>query len=203
MKNQLPLFELTIDGDESFVEKISLVESPAIIEKFLLFAKQKELIRFQFNDDKKELYGPAMIPELQIYRRDDDGYEYNVFFNADTIKKIEKVYFKRGFQGNINVEHGETNTDSYVFESLIVDRKNGIAPKQFPNIPDGSWMIKAKVDNDDIWKDIKAGKRTGFSVEGVFTLLHSKFSHNKNDEEIEELLQSIREVNNLLESIQF
>ena len=203
MKNILPLFELTIDGEDSFVEKIALVENPAIVEKFLLFSKQKDLVKFIFSDDKKELFGPAMIPELPIYRRDEDGYEYNVFFSSDTIKQIEKVYFKKGFQSNINIEHSPTNTDSYVFESLIIDRANGIAPTQFPNLPDGSWLIKAKVENDGVWKDIKSGKRNGFSVEGVFTLLNSKFSDIKESEELDELLQSIKDVNKLLESINF
>ena len=34
-----------------------------------------------------------MIPDIPIYRKDDNGYEYNVFFSAETIKQIEKNYF--------------------------------------------------------------------------------------------------------------
>jgi hypothetical protein len=34
----------------------------------------------------------------------------------------------------------------------------------------GSWIMKVKVTNDQLWKKIKAGKITGFSIGGIATV---------------------------------
>ena len=59
----------------------------------------------------------------------------------------------------------------YLIESFIIDSMRGIkAPEGFEDLPDGSWFISCKVDNEAIWNDyIKSGKFKGFSVEGLFT----------------------------------
>jgi hypothetical protein len=59
----------------------------------------------------------------------------------------------------------------YLIESFIIDSMRGIkAPEGFEDLPDGSWFISCKVDNEEIWNDyIKSGKFKGFSVEGLFT----------------------------------
>ena len=43
----------------------------------------------------------------------------------------------------------------------------------FEDLPDGTWFISAKVNNDAIWSKIKAGEVRGFSVEGNFSLIRS------------------------------
>jgi len=36
------------------------------------------------------------------------------------------------------------------------------------NATKGTWMISMKVDNDEVWQDVKDGKVKGFSIEGYF-----------------------------------
>ena len=36
-------------------------------------------------------------------------------------------------------------------------------------VPTGTWMVAMKIDNEDIWQKVKAGKVRGFSIEGFFT----------------------------------
>lgn len=56
-----------------------------------------------------------------------------------------------------------------MFESYIIDRQRGITPpKGFEDIADGSWFGSFKVENDNIWQEVKAGTFKGFSVEGLF-----------------------------------
>ena len=43
-----------------------------------------------------------MVADLPIYRRDDDGKEYYVVFNADTIRKIVYKYMKEGRTNSVN-----------------------------------------------------------------------------------------------------
>ena len=43
--------------------------------------------------------------------------------------------------------------------------------KGFEDMPDGTWFISAKVDNDEVWAKVKSGEIKGFSVEGIFSYL--------------------------------
>lgn len=191
MISKLPVYELQIDGTESLVDAIALVENPAIEIEFLAFAEQKQY-QFSLDDEMMECLGPAMLPDRLIYRRNEDGFEYNVFFSKDTIRNISQTFFKGGFQTNMNIEHSAINADSYVFQSMIVDKAKGIS---LMDLPDGTWVVGVKVLNEKIWKDIKEGKRKGFSVEGVFELVKGKFTHAKTDEEeIVEMLKKIQKI---------
>jgi hypothetical protein len=33
----------------------------------------------------------------------------------------------------------------------------------------GTWMVKMKIDNEELWQDIKSKKIRGLSIEGYFT----------------------------------
>jgi hypothetical protein len=123
--------------------------------------------------DKQIISGPAMIPNQSIYRRGKDGEEYNVVFSKETIQKIVERYFKNQYNSNFNIQHKKNMLAEgvYLIESFIIDSMRGIkAPEGFEDLPDGSWFISCKVDNEEIWNDyIKSGKFKGFSVEGLFT----------------------------------
>jgi hypothetical protein len=123
--------------------------------------------------DKQIISGPAMIPDQPIYRRGKDGEEYNVVFTKSTIQKIVERYFKNQYNSNFNLQHKKNMLAEgvYLIESFIIDSMRGIkAPEGFKDLPDGSWFISCKVDNEEIWNDyIKSGKFKGFSVEGLFT----------------------------------
>lgn len=168
MPKNLPVHELRINEDEdSFVSAIALVEYPAIESDFIAFSQTKEQYSFS-SDDKMELLGAAMIPDQLIYRKDKDGAEYNVRFTANTIRQISQVYFKKGFQSDLNLDHTTTPAKSFVFQSYIVDSKFGMNSPKGLDLPDGSWVVGVKVTDKEVWNDIKAGKRKGFSVEGMF-----------------------------------
>lgn len=123
--------------------------------------------------DKQIISGAAMIPDKPIYRRGKDGEEYNVVFSKETIQKIVERYFKNQYGTNFNLQHKKNMLADgvYLIESFIIDSERGIkTPEGFDELPDGSWFISCKVDNEDIWNDyIKSGKFKGFSVEGLFT----------------------------------
>lgn len=62
-----------------------------------------------------------------------------------------------------NLENGIT-----YFQSLIVDKKNGICPAAFKDLPDGTWIVGCKIDNDSVWDAVKSGEVKGFSIDGYF-----------------------------------
>lgn len=195
----LPIFKIKITEDDKGKEEvdyIALTDNPAIMSNFLAFNNR---LKFVANEEERIIIGLAMIADLPIYRRDKERGEYYVVFTADEIKKIVQKFFRKGYQFNFNEEHNPNKKikDVYIFESYIVDRDKGKFPmKQFEDVSNGSWFISLKIDNDQTWNDIKEGKFTGFSVEGLFGL--EQFVDSKEEElSIDEAL---KELQNLLQS---
>lgn len=170
----LPVVELIINPEESAESEVSfvaLVDKPAIERNFLAF-KDNKLV-FAVNDEKRIISGPAMVPDQLIYRKDENG-EYNVFFSAETLREIAIKFFKKDYQKNLNLFHDPSLSleGVTIFESFVTDAARGIQPmKGFEDLPDGTWFISAKVENDEVWNKIKAGEVKGFSVEGIFTFV--------------------------------
>lgn len=200
-KKDLPVYKLDIvDNDDSEVEVdfVALVDKPAIEKTFLAFNAAEMPYAFAVQDEEERIIsGPLMLADKPIYRIDNFG-EYYVYFTADTIKKIVQKLFRKGYQSNVNLMHdGNQIVDGVtMFESWIVDREKGKMPmKGFEDAPDGSWFGSYKVNNDEVWADVKAGKYKGFSVEGIFNYIKS--NQKNTDEEkmrtIIDILKSIKE----------
>lgn len=152
------------------VDFIGLVEKPAIDKNFQAFNEHKA--KFVLNEDKHIISGPAMIADLPIYRKDEALGEYYVVFNKSAIQTIVEKFAAKGYMQNINLFHESKVEDVTVFNSFIVDSELGInAPANFADLANGSWFISVKVNNEDVWKKVKAGDIKGFSVEGVFTYM--------------------------------
>jgi len=128
--------------------------------------------KFIFADEEqKVVVGPAMIPDINILRRDEDGEPYWVKFSEETIKEIAMKYMKEARTNEINQDHIEDkDAGTYVFESWIIEDPETDKAKTVYgyDLPKGTWMCKMKVDNKETWKRIKNGELRGFSVEGIF-----------------------------------
>lgn len=122
------------------------------------------------NEDERLVVGPAMIPDMLIYRKDADGFEYNVVFGKQDISKIAVKFFAKNMQKNGNEMHNESRPVDLVFyQSWIADESKGIPKmKQFEDLPDGTWFLGAKINDDEAWQSVKEGRFKGFSVEGIF-----------------------------------
>lgn len=197
MKKKLPVYKLTINpSEDAEVSAIALVEEPAIESNFIAFEKDFTYEQFAANEDRMELLGAALIPDQLIYRRDKQtGEEYNVYFDSDTIREIAQNYMKSGYQSNTNIGHTSIPAKSYIFQSFIVDKSRGINAPKGIDVPDQSWIVGVKVEDKGVWNDVKAGKVKGFSVEGVFQFIESKFSKEVDDDkELEQLLKQINTI---------
>ena len=165
----LPLYNLVIDDDDTLgVDKISLVTYPAVEENFLLFDETKRA-DYSFsiqNEEKRIVSGIAMVADRPIYRETPDKKGYYVIFSKDTIEKIVNRFAKNNYAFNISIQHKTDVTDCYVVESFIINKERGICPKEFADVEDGSWYTSVKIDNEDLWNEIKNGEGlNGFSVE--------------------------------------
>jgi hypothetical protein len=123
------VYELFIEEDNelSGVEAISIVEEPAIDEDFIALRAHK-IQMAEVNAEKRILMGPALIPNKNIYRRNDLGDEYYIFFSEDTVRKASQLFLSKGNQNNSTLEHEYKLKGMSVVESWIVedDRKRQV-----------------------------------------------------------------------------
>ena len=139
--------------------------------KINTFEKQKMSKQaFQTDEEKKIVLGPAMIPDLQIFRRDGMGNPYYVYFSAPTIKMIAEKYMRNKYIDNNDQMHdGKAVKDVFVVESWIKESENDKSTDYgYGDLPIGTWFVSMKVNNPDIWKKVKEGFLNGFSVSGYF-----------------------------------
>jgi hypothetical protein len=122
------------------------------------------------SEEKRIVIGPAMVPDLKIFRKDEKGNPYHVFFSADTIKMIAEKYMRYKYIDNNDTNHnGEAAKDVYVIESWIKEDKEDKSNKYgFGELPVGTWFVSMKVRNDEVWDKVKNGVLNGFSVSGYF-----------------------------------
>ena len=162
-----PLLRLTINGDEDGVNIISLVEFPAVEQNFIQLSKQYPM-QLSLNEEKRELLGVALIPDFPIYRANKNG-EYYITFSAESIRKIAIDFYRKLNVNMADMEHTHDMEDGITyFQSMILDKENGICPAAFKDLPDGSWLVGCKVDNDSVWNAVKSGEVKGFSIDGYF-----------------------------------
>ena len=218
---ELPVYKITIDDlDESGIEYVSLVESPAIQIKGLMFNQQmefaslppchdfcvcyiddegrwqfgdtetspcdycversqiyeqiynfsKQKYSFHFNEEKQIIAGPAIIPNLKIYRYDDDLGEYYVMFEKPTIEKMVEKFNKLQKTSKINLEHTDRIAPAFIKGSWIIEDMDNDKSRMygFTDLPVGTWFIEVKVEDREFWmNEVKRKNRNGFSIEGL------------------------------------
>lgn len=167
--DNLDTIELLIDeeNDKPGVFAISLVDAPAIESNFVALNSHKVEMKV-VDEEKRIVLGLALIPDKKIYRNN-KGYEYNITFSKDTVRKASELYLSNLRPNNTTVDHqmlvdGVSLSETWIVEDIEKDKTSlyGI------DAPIGSWAIAMKVNNDAVWNKVKAGEYLGFSIEGVF-----------------------------------
>ena len=189
---KLPLYKAIIDDENTGMYCISLVDEPAVEINWLAFEKQEELKFKVENEDKHIIRGVIMRANYPIYRIGNSGYEYYIQYDAETIRTMAQKYLKDGFQNNIDTQHNNQLQDGvYLVQWFIKDIENGINPKWFESVEDGSLFAEFKVENEEIWNQIKEGTFKGFSLAGFFDV--EEMVENKEEQEVLALIEKIRE----------
>jgi len=164
------IVELVLDEQQmaSGIDAISIVGSPAIESNFIALKNHK--VEFKtLDEDKRILFGPALIPNKPIYRSQ-DGQEFYAYFSKATVRRASELYMMRGNQGQVTVEHsvkiqGVTMVETWIKEDMVHDKSAMYGMQD----PIGTWMIAMKVENEEVWQDyIKTGILKGYSIEGYF-----------------------------------
>lgn len=187
------IVELIIDENDemSGIDAVSVVKSPAIEENFIALQKH-ELELKKIDEEKRVLMGAALVPNKQIYRVNEKKEEYYIYFSEQTVRKASELFLMRSNQNNATYEHKDKLEGLSVVESWIIeDEKQDKSRKYGFSLPVGTWMISMKVNNDEVWNDVKEGKVKGFSIEGYFA---DKYEMSLKQTEEETLLNAIRKI---------
>ena len=190
------IVELVIadDSEELAIDAISLVHSPAIESDFVFFGKEKNNLTFaKVDEEKRMLVSPALIPNKQIFRYDPNtDSEYYVYFSPDTVRKASELYLKHNNHHKATYEHKDRVSGVLTVESWIKEGDSDKSKMFGYDLPNGTWFVKMKITNDDLWKKIKDGELKGLSIEGYFT---NKFEAMQNRKPTnEEILSALNEI---------
>ena len=178
----LPLYKIV--PIESELTEIAVTDEPAIGEFFLLFSKEE--IKVEFNDEKRIIKAPVMIPGLPIYRNDSLGERF-VIYDEEGVKTAAELFMRNGLL--FNADHTDEYLQINVLESYFTTEDNEFG------VPAGSWVISAKVNSDELWNKFKTNKH-GFSVQ--FLTRNELIGVHKFNDDMptlrEKLLQAINSV---------
>lgn len=180
----IPIFDISVDEEGLGLFGLSFVDNPAIqVELHAFKSEDKQKIYFS-SHEKREVVSPVLIPN-QLIIREADGIPYYMRASEETIKKIYEKYMLSGNWNNFTYMHenmeldiSERAKDGIYLQRLWIigdERTDDANTKYGFELPKGTLMMKAKVNNRQIWNEIREGKLRGISLEAFF----DKISTNK------------------------
>ena len=192
------IVELVIEenNQELAIDAISLVAAPAIESFFVFFGKEKNNLTFaKVDEEKRMLVSPALIPNKQIFRYDPNtDSDYYVYFSKDTVRKCSELFLKHNNHHKATHEHNERVSGVLTVESWIKEGDSDKSKLYGYDLPNGTWFVKMKITNDDLWQKVKSGELKGISIEGYFTDRLQKMSETVPTDE--EILKALNEIIN-------
>ena len=143
-----------ICGDEETEDGVCKEIKKVDIKKLL--EKEISIPIFKVSEDEQIVGGIVYEPMKEDAQKD--------FATAEDIKKACYYYMEKVRQ--FKIQHkGE-----FISEKIKI-LENYIAPTDFKvnseKVKKGSWILTIRVLDKDIWKDIKEGRITGFSMAGI------------------------------------
>ena len=146
------------------------------------------------SEDQQIVVGPAMIPDMEILRKDEEGKPYYVRFSKGVVQKIAEKFMMELRNHDTNIQHDSTDSaHSFVMESWIVENSEDKANSLYGfEVPVGTWMVKMRVQDPETWKQIKAGKLKGFSIEGNFMERGDYLEYQKDKELYDRVIKILK-----------
>lgn len=179
----IPIFDISVDEDGNGLFGLSFVDNPAIQVELHAFKAEEAQKVFFASHDKREVVSPVIIPN-QLIIREAMGIPYYMRASEETIRKMYEKYMLSGNWNNFTYMHENVGADMeeraldgiYLQRLWIIeDEKNDDACTKygFTDLPKGTLMMKAKINNRQIWSEIKEGKLRGISLEAFFDKINT------------------------------
>lgn len=104
-------------------------------------------------EDERFVYGIVLEPETVDAQKD--------IYSADEVRTAAHKFMAE-FQ-NIGIQHTELAKQVRILESFLAPAEFSVGERV---IKAGTWLLAVRVLSDALWKDVKAGDFTGFSIGG-------------------------------------
>ena len=182
-------YEIKFDKDTHKIQRVSLVDVPAVGTGIVYFSQNKEDKTIFFDSDEKQIfYSIAMRPNTLIFRSNvspilGEIEPAEVFYTPETVETIQQDYFKHQSNTQTNLNHdfklqeGIFPFESWVVANAEIDKATALGL----NVKKGDWVMGYKVDNPEIWQDVKDGKINGLSIECNFSFHETDNINFKNE----------------------
>jgi hypothetical protein len=190
----LPVYEIYVDEeDQSGINFISLVKSPATESIGYAFNEQSNYTSFKKIDEQK-IFGYFMVPDKLIFRSDKKNGDYYVKFSKDTIKNMMMKFNKYNNNKSLNINHTNDMAPGFISENWICESEFYDKSKLFGYDPIvGGWCGIVKIEDSKFWKDKVRGEDLySFSVEGLMNqkpATYCKQEHFNKIKNINELIE--------------
>lgn len=178
---QIPIFDIDIEDEALGLFGLSFVDNPAIQVEMHTFKEEKPMVYFS-SHEKREVVSPVIIPNQLIYR-EADGIPYYMRASAECIKKMYEKYMLSGNWNNFTYMHDNIDApmedralDGVYLQRLWIienEKDDAFTKYGFENLPVGTMMMKCKVNNRQIWREIKEGNLRGISLEAFFKKINT------------------------------
>jgi hypothetical protein len=189
--------ELINNDEDDGITAMSFVEFPAIEKQMVYFGENRT--NFSFGKEVEEqgiIVSPALIADKRIYRYDPiSNEEYYVYFSEQTIRQLsQKFLMSNNFQNNTEQHEEQVEGISLIYSWIVENQDDQLMSKYgFKDVPNGSWAVAYKIDNQAIRDKIKSGEISGLSIEAFLTEKYDK--HNTPEqtqyEQIKEILSNL------------
>lgn len=182
---EIPIYNVTVDGEDLGMTAVSFVDEPAISVDFLAFKKNEAKQNMWLSShEKREVVSPILIPNQLIYRETEDGKPYYIRWSEETIAQVATKYVADGFWNRVTVMHPTFYDKNMKYEDALekdvyllrlwtvtnpetddINTKYG-----FKNLPKGTLCVHYKIHNRKLWNKIKDGTLRGLSIESLVGL---------------------------------
>lgn len=165
------IYKAKIKTKENGLNILSMVETPAIEINYVKMEEEINHIKMEVLDEEKNIViAPALVPDMLIPRVH-KGIKYYISFDKETIEQsLVKMSAEQKDQ-NVDVNHSEKLINGAIVMEKFITHPNRVTQvKNFENLPIGTLFFTAKVIDEKLMSDIKAGKINGWSIDGFYDL---------------------------------
>ena len=165
------IYKAKIKTKENGLQILSMVETPAIEINYIKMEEEINHIKMEVLDEEKNIViAPALVPDMLIPRVH-KGIKYYISFDKETIEQsLVKMSAEQKDQ-NVDINHSEKLINGAIVMEKFITHPNRVTQvKNFENLPIGTLFFTAKVIDEKLMSDIKAGKINGWSIDGFYDL---------------------------------
>lgn len=170
---------------------VSLVDLPAIEVDFVALSKTKEVMMSKIDNERRMLFGPILIPDIEIPRVDEKTQElYYITYPPEVCEQAAHLILKKNQHHNVTLMHEVPVAGQYIAELWVKEGDSDKSVELGFNLPNKTVFIGMKIEDDDIWQEVKNGTFKGFSIEAFFMQVGENIAQSKQstiDEDLAEL----------------